>query len=313
MAEPKYDIKVIRIPATASPNVRYALEQQRRGIEPTGEVVFPGVLTWEEYQWRRRNWDEERQCVGLEALFYEGKDVKLFPKEWLDLAEVIDAQRRGLYLSRRWMGVDPAEGGDKSAWTIIDRLGIIEQIAKKTPDTNVVFDDTIELIRQHKLDPGDVCFDRGGGKQHADRLRRAGFPVRTVGFGEGIALEPKRGLHQLSNRKEVLEERYAYTDRRTQMYFEFAGLLDPQINEDGFGIPASLHELRRQLSALPKWSDEEGRYFLPAKRRRPDQKPNAKPTIYDMIGCSPDESDSTVLAIHAMLHKPQPAKIQIAY
>jgi hypothetical protein len=319
----RYYRKVIRITADDSPNVRYARKEIAEGLEPTGRMLIPGVLPWSDYQKRRATWDKVRQTIGLDAEFYEGHEVFLFPKEWLlrsaQLAIDLESKKR----TAKAMGIDVAEGGDDTVWTIVDEFGVIYQESKATPDTSKITGDTIALMRRFRIPEERVLFDRGGGgKEHADRLRSMqtmefpyGIKVRTLGFGEVVAIEPRRGLQLLETRREVIEERYVYKNRRAQMYGEASILCDmtypckrsqaldsPLIA--GYAIPTDYAELRRQLSLIPKYTDEEGRLFLPPKQRRSGKKEQPDEITLDKIlGRSPDQADSFVLAIHAMLHK----------
>src|SRR5215204_6203156 len=104
--------KVIQIKAEHSPNVRLALAQRADGLTPNGQNIVPGALSWRDYLKRRATWDEIRQCIGLDAEFYEGKEVLLFPPLWLNRAEEAARKLRGQTRSPSAMGVDPAEGGD---------------------------------------------------------------------------------------------------------------------------------------------------------------------------------------------------------
>jgi hypothetical protein len=68
-----------------------------------------------------------------------------------------------------------------------------------------------------------------------------------------------------------------------------------------FGIPREYGELRRQLEPLSLDYDKEGRLVLP-----PKNKPSAESTVVclqELLGCSPDEADSTVLAVFGMLKR----------
>jgi len=68
--------------------------------------------------------------------------------------------------------------------------------------------------------------------------------------------------------------------------------------EEGWGIPEECQELIRQLRPIPLLYDGEGRiYMLPKNKKSPNSK---EPTLIDMLGCSPDEADSTVLAVYGM-------------
>lgn len=299
--------KVIHIRAEDSPNV-----QQRRAI-------VPGVLTWEEYKYRRATWDKVRQCIGLDGQFWEGAELLLFPPEWLNRSEWLarELKRLGIKRQARAIGIDPAEGGDDTAMAAGDELGLIELASKKTPDTSVVCNEALAFMRKHGVEPRNVVFDRGGGgKQHADRLASMGYRVRTVAFGEPVVLMPKRGLRSIEQRVDNLEDRYAYLNRRAEMYGELSLLCDP--NHDGtllrgcvggFAIPVEYEELRRQLAVFPRLYNEEGRMYLPPKNKR-DSK-DTRPTLTEMIGNSPDEADAVVLMVHAMLHKTVGAKIMV--
>lgn len=304
--------KVIRVRAEDSPNVRKAQELLRDNPDidrrelPRLSLVVPGVITWDDYQKRRATWDKVRQCVGLDGEFYEGGEVLLFPPEWLNEAERLADALRGRPRKAEAMGIDTGEGGDPTAWAIIDRLGVIELVARQTPDTNDIPGATIALGRKHNVPPENWVFDRGGGgKEHADRLRAQGFNVRTVAFGEAVMPDPRRGLTPFSERVENKEERYVYVNRRAEMFGELSQLLDPTRPlpgfSDSFAIPSEYTELRHQLSVFPKLYDREGRMFLPPKNKKD---PNSKiKTLVEMIGHSPDESDALVLAVHGMLHK----------
>lgn len=279
--------KVIRIRAEDSPNVI-----ERR-------YVLPGVLSWEEYQQRRATWDKIRQCIGLDAQFYEGAETLLYPSEWLNRAELIAEQLKGRRRYAKAIGVDPAEGGDKTAMCAVDEYGIIELVSKKTPDTSVVTAECLAFMRKYAVHSGFVAFDRGGGgKQHADRLRDQGYPVRTIAFGESPSLDPRRNIRN-SERLEMKEERYAYRNRRAEMYGTLRLLLDPATGK-GFGIPAEYSELRRQLAPIPLVYDPEGRLELPPKNRRGPN--DTKKTLVELIGCSPDDADALVLSVFAMLN-----------
>lgn len=299
----RYYRKIIRIRAIDSPNVRWALAQQRSGQQPTGEILVPGVLTWQDYKKRLATWDAVRICVGLDAQFYEGAEVLMFPPDWLNRAERFADALQGRPRQAKAIGVDPAEGGDKTSMAVIDELGLIELVSRKTPDTSVVTSEALALMRRHNVLPENVVFDRGGGgKQHADRLRQQGYPVRTVAFGEALTVQPKRGIRVLPEKIEQKEQHYAWVNRRAQMYGELRDMLDP-IRPQGFALPAKYVELRRQLGPIPLTFDPEGRlYLLPKNKKDKDSKVK---TLVELIGNSPDEADSLVLALHGLLHKSQ--------
>jgi hypothetical protein len=281
--------KVIRIRAEDSPNVR------------EGREVVPGVLTLDEYQKRRATWDNVRQCIGLDAQFYEGTENLLYPPEWLNRAESLAGLLRGRPRVALAVGIDVGEGVANTSWSAVDRLGLIELLSKKTLDTNVIVGETIAFGRKHGAPPECWVMDRGGGgKQHADRLRAQGYKVRTVAFGESLVPDPKRTQTPFRERLDDREERYNFRNRRAQMAFDLRELLDPAANPAGWAIPAEYAELRRQMSPLPLLYDDEGRFRMLAKNKRTEN--STEKTMVELLGASPDEFDSVCLACHGMLH-----------
>lgn len=261
------------------------------------------------------------QSVGLDAEFWEGAEILMYPPEWLNRAERLARLLRGVHVRRqaKSIGADPAEGGDKTAVSVIDEFGLMEQTAIKIPDTSKVAGILIDTMRRHDVSPENVVLDRGGGgKQIADQLRSRGFMVRTVAFGEPVTQEVKKGTARVPHKEKVeqKEERYAYKNRRSQMYGEFRRLLDPGDDFDismelgfhnsqipdwsGFAIPAKFRELRRQLSLMPLLYDDEGRMLMLPKSKKNTR---GEKSLIQILGCSPDESDSLVLAIHGLLHR----------
>lgn len=248
--------------------------------------------------------EEERRALGpewyaqeYECDFTSSAASPLFPSEWLVRAEQLAASLQGQPRQAKAIGVDPGEGKANTAWAVVDEQGLIHLLSMKTPDTSVIRGQTLALMRTYRVPAKSVLFDRGGGgRQIADDMRRDGYAVQTVAFGEAVSLEPRRGVRQLREQLEHREESYAYKKRRGQMYGELRLLLDPA--GKGFAIPAEYVELHRQLAAFPLRYDGEGRLELPPKSRRtPD---DTRETLMDMLGCSPDESDALVLAVHGL-------------
>lgn len=300
-----YYRKVIRIKAEDSPNVRFALDQIKAGATPTHEVILPGPKTYAKYLEHRAHWDRVKQCVGLDGEFYEGAEALLYPPNWLNLAE---SKAASLSPGRqaKAIGVDVAEGVDSTSWAVIDEQGLIHLLSAKTPDTSVILTRTIGLAKQFKVPAHMVCFDRGGGgKQLVDVLRQRGFNCTTVSFGESASDPDKlrtyrRNMHQ---RREELESRTTYRNRRAEMYGLLRERLDPGVHgENGvFGIPAEYTELRRQLAPIPLQYDEEGRMrLLPKNRKTPN---STEMTLVDLIGRSPDDADALVIALFTVLRK----------
>jgi hypothetical protein len=179
---------------------------------------------------------------------------------------------------------------------------LIRLVSIKTPDTSTIPNMTIALMKEHQVPAECVGFDRGGGgKQHADALRAMGYPVRTIAFGEAVMPEPRRYQAAFGERVAERETRYTYLNMRAAMYGELSQLLDPAANPQGFGLPVEYSELRRQLAPIPRLYDKEGRLKMLPKNRT-SAGSNEK-TLTEILGCSPDQADSLVLAIHVMLHK----------
>jgi len=310
----------IRVRAEDSPNVKLALEEIARGKKPSNTVILPGVIKYEDglkgYVYRRKHWDKVRQCIGLDGSFYEGADSLLFPSEWLDRAERLADSLRGQRRIAKAMGLDPGQGISSTVWAVVDEFGLIVLVSMKTPDTSVIEGRTRALMHEYNVHPSRVCIDVGGGGNnivsHLNTQNGIGGMqkppsewVRGVSFGESPALPPKHGSHTVKQRLTARGERAAYKNLRHQMYGDLRDLLDPS-REDGrsFAIPAEYTELRRQMAPIPYWTDEEGRLFVPPKQRASDSKNESKVYLDKLIGCSPDEVDALVLAVHAMLHAP---------
>lgn len=296
--------KVIKIRAEDSPNVRLALEQKARGETPTGQRVIEGVLSWDEYCYRRQTWDEFRQCTGLDAEFYEGHELLMFPGKWLNRAHTIHA---ALPKGRKAeaIGIDPAEGGDKTSMCAVDRYGIIELVARKTPNTADIVKEAIIFLNKHSCPAHKVFFDRGGGgKQHADTMRDGvngvKYDVQTVGFGDGVTAPIRSGKNSVVQRINVKEQQASYYNRRAEMYDAIRKLIDPSLNPQGFGIPHEYKELRRQMQPIPLRYDGDGKLWLLPKQAKTPQ----GESLTKLIGCSPDETDSLALAVWGMNVKP---------
>lgn len=314
-----YYRKVIHIRAVDSPNVRLGMAQSALGENPTGEVLIPGVKSWQEYCKNLATWDDIQKAVGLEAKWYHGPRVYLFPRKWLrnsarlakELGRAIPGSNR-LGRKAKAIGCDPGEGGANTCWSVVDELGLMEQVSMKTPDTSIIEDVSIELMKKWNVQPRDFVFDRGGGgKQIADSMRKHGYKgIRTVAFGEALSLIPRRGQVLVEERVDNMELRSAYFNRRAEMYGELRELINPLSERKGFAIPEEYEELFRQLAPIPLTRDGEGRLYLLPKGNRKSGSTTAKngskvseETLLDLLGCSPDEADSLVLAVHAMLNR----------
>lgn len=307
----RYYRKVIRIRAEDSPNVRLGLAERSAKRSPSNRILLPGVLPFSDYEKRRAVWDKIRQCIGLDGLFYEGAEVLLYPPEWLNRAEQL-ADALDLAIPRHEriaeaIGVDVAEGGDDTAWSAIDRMGLIELIWKQTSDTSVIHGDTLAFMRRHHLldSPEKVIFDAGGGgKQHADNLRAAGYDVQTVAFGEAATKPLRYGKKVMSERRDEKEERQMYNDRRAEMYGTLRWLMEPTTGAKGFAIPAEYVMLRQELAPIPLLYSREGKLRLPPKRRINPNTNTGEKSLIDLIGWSPDRADSLMMAVWLLFVKP---------
>lgn len=330
-----YFRRIIRITAEDSPNVRLARAQLRAGLEPTGELVVPGVLPWDEYQKRLATWDQVRQAIGLKAIFYEGAEVLLYPPLWLDLAEAFDdfLVRNKIPRKCKGIGIDTAQGGDETALCAVDEYGILGLESYLTPNTAMIQRLVLAFLRKYPCEPSSIIFDRGGGgKEHADYLRaQYGLRVRTVGFGDTLRPELKRGMRKLLELKELQEEKYVFKDRRSELYGVVSDMLDPDGNypkegnhlqlripqENGglasrlrmgrFAIPRKFKELREEMALIPKTYDREGRLEILPKRRK-NREDNTR-TLTEIIGHSPDKLDAFALAVWGMRNKEYRVKV----
>ncbi len=320
--------RCIKIEAIDSPNVKLALWQIENGLPVTGEMVVPGVLSWEKYQHRLKTFTKQRITESLLAEWYAGAEEFLVPKEWLAAAQRYKHAGIRSSLSRgpRFMGVDSGEGGDDSAWCVIDRHGVLALDAMKTPDTNKAYGKTIEMMRRWDVPPERVIYDLGGGgKEHVDRLRANGFNVRGTRFGKQASLETKRTgtLTGFEERRGTREEVDAHVNRRSEMAYdvrlilERTEVIDPESGiitfeyvpkrwfgeAEGFELPMPLcEELCRQMALIPMDYDGEGRFKLLPKQNPHD--PDDPKTLRSLMGRSPDHFDAFCLSVFGITHKP---------
>lgn len=316
----RYYIKVIHIGATDSPNVRLGIAQKKLGITPTNERVVAGVLSYEEYVIRSSEWDEVRQCIGLDGKFWLGAEALLYPPHWIDRAERLWVYLKGRQRIARGMGIDPGEGVANTSLSVVDEFGLIEQANEKTNDTSRVMEFALEKMMHYNLPPNRVLFDSGGGgKQHADYMRKHGYNVRSVRFNEKPTVNIQRHKVRFEQKIQAKERKFAYYNIRAELYGELRYLLDPGFDTEdqteqawkelandkgrpvgeirGFAINPAYHQLRKQMAVIPLKFELEKLKIPPKNKKDPKSK---EITLVDLIGHSPDELDSLVLAIHAM-------------
>lgn len=303
--------KVIQIRAVDSPNVQLGMFAEERGL-PIPPPRIPGLLPYDEYIKRRTTWNPILQTVSLDAEFYEGAEVKMYPPAWLAASGTYANSISGRK-GPRILACDGAEGGDDTVWTVIDDLGILDIIVKKTPNTTVIHDTTLNLMKVWNIAPADVYFDQGGGgTPQVDFLRRTlglqtGDGFNTIAFG-ATASDPNRFKRMRTSRQKATaaEHSGSYKNRRAEMFGLLRELLDPGISDRKFGIPFGSNspdcpykELRRQLSLIPFSLDSEGKMVLPPKRKRKEN----ELSLTEIMGRSPDHSDSLVMAVYGLYNK----------
>lgn len=305
--------KVIRIRAEDSPNVRYGLAELKAGQIPSDRMLIHGVLSYSEYAKRRQTFDKVKQCISLDAMFWEGAEKLLFPPIHLNLAEHLFDFLRGKKRTAKGIGVDPAEGGDMTAMCAVDEHGVIEAVGRKTPNTAEIRGEVLAFAKKHGCPEEAVVFDNGGGgRQIVQNMNDNGFSVRGITFGEAVTPEVRIGSPPIDQRVDERAERSSYPNRRTQMYFRAGELLEPFLNKAGvlesqFAIPPECTTLRQELAPIPKGYDDKGRPRLPPKRKGAVRKRIwnghafvEEKSLEELIGHSPDYADAMVLAIHAM-------------
>lgn len=293
--------KIIHIGGIDSPNVQFNLRMKESGLLPDNTIVLPGVLPYSDYIHRLTHWDAVKRTVGVEGKFYKGSENLLYPPKWLDRAERVARSLAGKDRKVEAMGIDPAEGGNSTVWTLIDHKGIIDQFSEKTPNTRRIPKLTRELIDQHKIPCERVGIDLGFGKSAADELREQGYDIRTIAFG--AAVTPEIGsTHNYDDKVQAREEKEAYKNRRAEMYGRLRRKLDPYANPQGFGIPEHLTDLRHQLAPIPLIYGPERKLELPPKHPKPGARVSSGgvKSMVELIGHSPDEADSLVIALYVL-------------
>lgn len=307
-----YKRKIIRVRAVDSPNIRYALAQKAMGMKESdggfAPLIIPGLRDYETYKLKLQTLDKILRCVQLEADFYEGAELKLWPVEWLAHCSNLAAQLRFRSRIAKSLGIDTAEGGDKTAFVAGDEFGILEVLSLKTPDTNIIPAMVKAMGRKWNIPSENWIFDRGGGgKVHADRLRSEGYPVRTIAFNSPPSTSPpKKQPKGVREKVETYEDRTIYKNVRAEMYYELSLRCNPTHPLGGYGIPLEgdgCIELHRQLSYMPKLYGSDGEmYMLPKNKKSADAAERTK-TLTEILGCSPDEADAAVLMYWGIMNQ----------
>lgn len=312
------DIKirnVIQIKAEHSPNVRLALSEIDKGKKPSNKMLIPGVVTYEDYQIRRKTWDPITQTIGLDAEFYEGSDVMLYPKDRINASSqraILNTENIPVSL-----GVDPASGGDSTSFAESSNTKLVNLESLKTPDTQTIVDIVVTKIERNNLEPKMVNIDSGGGGlQIAHQLRRRGYPVRVVNFGSAFKMARRAGVAPVKVRDESEEKQKAFKNIRAFLFYLLSLRLDPGSGYELFDIPEKLLKygvpgnatLREQMEPIPLLFDDKGIIYMLSKSRKsniPGAAKDKQITLTELIGHSPDELEAVLLSLYAQYNKPK--------
>src|SRR5690348_12304135 len=102
--------------------------------------------------------------------------------------------------------------------------------------------------------------------------------VRTVSFGESLTPDIRRGIKPIKDRKEVVEKRTTYKNRRAHLYYMLREALDPSLGA-GFAIPREYAAFRQQMEPIPIVYGSEGKLEL-----LPKNGPDPEKTLIGLIG-----------------------------
>ena len=316
--------KVIHVSGEDSPNVIVgrawraagrAGSPPRRG--PHGQVwQVPGILSYETFLEREATLRPSEKRTRLYGLFPEEAGERMFPSAWLDAAQRLGAllqariRQRGRPMGRPFaLGVDASEGGgDKSAWCVWGRFGVVEIVAKETPNTTEIAGTTLALMRRYRIKPWYVAFDAGGGgKQIADQLRERGYDeIRDVDFG-GRANDSRKYMNcRAELYGELREAMQPSLGQRQQIVGRIGRMLSLGAAKWSHSklwcasLPPDGAELREDLAVLPLLRDGEGRLRMAPKNRPPRAASSrSEKCLRDLLGRSPDQGDAAVLAYFA--------------
>lgn len=287
--------KVITVSAEDSPNVRRSQWELENKKPVSNKILIPGVISYDEMQNRLLTWDPDAIEAGIYGRFYEGEELKLFPESWFE--SQLDHYKSN-YSKAYSIGVDVAEGGDNTCICVVGENQLIELQSRKTPDTSIIPDLIIETLTRYNVSADNVWIDQGGGgKEHADILRRMGYNVNLVFFGEAATrVNNQRKWKSRQEKLDARESRTTYKNRRVELYHNASQRINPAYHQ--FGLPdgedgKQYRELYRQLAAMPKQTDGEGKYVLPPKNHTNRN----QQSLVSILGNSPDEADAFVLAL----------------
>lgn len=304
---------VIWISGDDSPNVQVGKKWKALGksgpppkVGLDGTPIFiPGILSYPTYLERLDTYSDFDKKTRLFGKFPEEAGHKLFPGAWLQTAQELNdllvarIKLRGKPIGKPFaLGVDSSEGGgDKTAFVVWGRFGIVYVLSKETPKTTEIQGTTLALMRKFGIKPWYVAFDSGGGgKQHADALRDKGYEdITDVDFGSR-ADDPKKYMNKRAELYGELREAMKPTSRLARMLKTGPARWG---NEKLYcaSIPSDNAVLKEDLSVLPLLRDSEGRLrILPKERARGKTSQRAEKTLRELLGRSPDQGDAAALA-----------------
>lgn len=172
------------------------------------------------------------------------------------------------------MGIDCAgTGRDFNVFTIVDDCGILHK--RKVQNANVFEMNSItnELISRYGVQQVSIDCTGGFGSGIADFLDlNKNLDVRRVNFAQSATKTGEEGLRGVDN----------YANARAEMYFRLA-----QACRDGFFIDESEAIMLKELKAITYFINKSGKSQLIDKEE-----------LKEILGHSPDESDSLALAVY---------------
>lgn len=317
--------EIIRIKARDSPNYQYGSKERDLGLIVSDRQIIPGVVGFKEAEQQRNDWDDMAIAIGLDAKFYEGAEIKAFPKERIDRVSALFRKKFEAQPTKgKTLGVDPAAGGDLTSFAISDedndQSWLVELQAMKTPDTMIIVDHIIVLMHQFGIKPEHVGIDAGGGGlQLAHNLRRKGFKgVKTINFGGKVKEAKLPGVRPLRKREQEEEKKVVYKNKRALLYYLLSFALN-ETDEDVKPYLISQHHLdksyatgrptlRDQMEPIPRLIDDAGvLYMLPKQKKTkvPGSGEDKSITLTELVGTSPDELESILISHYLLHNKPK--------
>ena len=165
----------------------------------------------------------------------------------------------------RRMGIDCSGAGcDYNVFTVVDDNGIVEIVKEQVADTFKLTNIASELVKKYSIET--VNIDNSGG------------------FGQGLydmlkLKQPKCNVNQI-NFGQSAKNKDVYGNCRAEMYFNLVDKI-----KSGFYVDDE--EIRNELSYTSYLITNAGKTILVPKK-----------TIKELIGHSPDKSDSLALACY---------------